>query len=74
MTKSPEAVTPKVYLKQHKLDVEEVVRVWTAGESDFGYETFLWLGVDGKPWTSVVYGEKLVTRQTWDVFNPAYYV
>lgn len=66
--------TPEQYLKYHKLEVQNVVRVWSPGDSDFGYETFLWIDTDGHPWTSVIYGEQLVSVKSWNHFDPRHYL
>jgi hypothetical protein len=73
-----DCTSPEEYLRLHKIEVAEVVRVYSAGDSDIvGCETILFL----TPWrqarTAIIRKEwdgelTLICRDGWDVFNPAY--
>lgn len=64
---------PKEYIEWHGYKVDKVISVWSAGESDLGGETFLFV-FDGHPYTAVELGDDFVVREGWDVFNPLYLV
>jgi hypothetical protein len=42
-----------------------VQTVWSAAESDLGYETILFFDAYNKPKTAVIVGDKLVVRFGW---------
>jgi hypothetical protein len=73
-TSSKQLRTPKEYIEAHGHPVGTVVKVWSAGESDLGGETYLFLDRHDKPFTAVEIGDDFVIRPGWDQFNPIYLV
>lgn len=59
---------PDKFLELHGKTVGKVYMVWSAGDSDFGYETILYVTPKGKPRTAVMVGEDLVIEDGWDQF------
>lgn len=64
----------KEYIEAHvDFGVSRVVKIWSAGESDFpGYETYLFLDEDGKPYTALERGDDFIVKAGWDQFDPRY--
>lgn len=66
--------TPEKFLKLSGQTVSKVVTVWSAAESDFGFETILFIDAADIPRTAVLLGEahghKLVVRRGWETFDP----
>lgn len=62
----------------HGEEVDRVVRVWSAGDSDMLCETILYITPWNEPRTAVIRPEPgseeltLVCRPGWDYFNPVY--
>lgn len=67
-----EHTTPEEYLRLHDIDVGEMVHVWSAGDSDLGCETFIFLDIHRKPKTVVIHEGKLICRDGWNWFNVVY--
>lgn len=65
-------VTPDRFLELHGKNVGKVYAVWSAGDSDFGCETILYVTPKGKCKTAVIQGERLVVQDGWDWFDLNY--
>lgn len=59
---------PDKFLELHGKNVGKVYMVWSAGDSDFGYETILYVTQKGKAKTAVVVGDELIIEDGWDQF------
>lgn len=73
-TNSKAIRTPAQYLQEHGAKVGTVVSIWSAGESDLGGETYLFLDPHNKPFTAVEIGDNFIIREGWNQFNPVYAV
>lgn len=70
--RSKAQLTPIEYIKDHGYKVATVMSVWSAGESDLGGETYLFIDDKGDPYTAVEIGDRFVVHKSWDQFNPVY--
>jgi hypothetical protein len=66
--------SPAEYIQAHGFPCATVVRIWSAGESDFvGCETYLFLSPTNEPFTAVEDGDDFIVREGWDQFNHQYF-
>lgn len=72
MAKSIPLLTPSAYIEEHGGKVGTVIAIWTAGESDLGGETYLYLDPENHPFTAVEIGDRFIIREGWNQFNPVY--
>lgn len=72
-TSSKKLTTPAEYIEAHgKYKVGTVIAVWSAGESDLGGETYLFLDTSRRPYTAVEIGDRFIVHEGWGQFNPSY--
>lgn len=70
---SKKITTPTEYIEAHgNYKVGTVVAIWSAGESDLGGETYLFLDKDNHPFTALEIGDRFIVHEGWGQFNPRY--
>lgn len=65
---------PDELLAVHGHSVSKVYKVWSGSESDFNYETILYVDGEGRPHTAVVAEGKLVVQNGWKLFDVEEYL
>lgn len=67
------AGSPEEWLADEGYECAKVWRVWSAGESGTGYDTFLFTTDAGVPKTAFIRQKELVIIDGWKTFNPIYH-